>query len=415
VANPGLVLFGQSYTSGVSAELNHTNFVSLASIRSPESEAPEDETLNEDQRAPLILVAVVDKSGSMSGAKMASLKQTLTFIVKELSRRDQLGIVEYDTNVYTTLPMTSMDASGKERAQSVVNALHVGSSTNLSGGLQEGLRMIPSQSDGKTVASVLLMTDGLANHGITSSAGIIQLMHKVQSEGQGRCTVNTFGFGSDHDAKMLKEISDAGEGMYYYIENEDAIAGSFADCLGGLLSTVGQGLELRIDAAEGCTIQRVLTVKTVHTLAEGKSYRVVLGDIQEGEERDIPFEVSLSACSPTPGALVAKLTLTYFDVKSESLKDISADLVVARPAGADLTEEQKAINITVDEHFNRVDGGISLDKAVVLAGQNNLEPARALLTEVINRVNTSPSRAQPSCIALVSQLQATLDGMRSRS
>ena len=36
-------------------------------------------------------------------------------------------------------------------------------------------------------------------------------------------SVYTFGFGSDHNPDMLTKISEAGNGMYYYIENEDKV------------------------------------------------------------------------------------------------------------------------------------------------------------------------------------------------
>ena len=42
-------------------------------------------------------------------------------------------------------------------------------------------------------------------------------------EGPADASVYTFGFGEDHDPDMLKQISDAGNGMYYYIENEDQV------------------------------------------------------------------------------------------------------------------------------------------------------------------------------------------------
>lgn len=46
------------------------------------------------------------------------------------------------------------------------------------------------------------------------------------------CTINTFGYGTDHDAALLKKIADHGQGMYYYIDSTKAISESFADCLG---------------------------------------------------------------------------------------------------------------------------------------------------------------------------------------
>ena len=55
-----------------------------------------------------------------------------------------------------------------------------------------------------------------------------------------QCCVFTMGYGSDHDSEMLHHIADAGNGLYYYIENKDNIPESFCDCLGGLLSVTAQ-------------------------------------------------------------------------------------------------------------------------------------------------------------------------------
>ena len=52
--------------------------------------------------------------------------------------------------------------------------------------------------------------------------------------------VFTFGYGSEHDADSLHAIADAGNGLFYYIDNSDSIPESFCDCLGGLLSVAAQ-------------------------------------------------------------------------------------------------------------------------------------------------------------------------------
>ena len=52
--------------------------------------------------------------------------------------------------------------------------------------------------------------------------------------------VFTFGFGAEHDADLLHAVADAGNGLFYYIDNSDSIPESFCDCLGGLLSVAAQ-------------------------------------------------------------------------------------------------------------------------------------------------------------------------------
>merc|ERR1712096_184545 len=73
-------------------------------------------------------------------------------------------------------------------------------------------------------------------------------------------TVYTFGFGSDHDANLLTKISDAGNGMYYFVETEEKIGESFAHCLGGLASTVAQGIQMTVNV-----VDNGVTIKEVHT------------------------------------------------------------------------------------------------------------------------------------------------------
>ena len=41
-------------------------------------------------------------------------------------------------------------------------------------------------------------------------------------------TVYTFGFGSDHDARMLEALSTEGGGVYYYIDSADKVRRWFA-------------------------------------------------------------------------------------------------------------------------------------------------------------------------------------------
>ena len=52
--------------------------------------------------------------------------------------------------------------------------------------------------------------------------------------------VFTFGYGGEHDADLLSGVSEAGSGLFYYIDNADSIPESFCDCLGGLLSVAAQ-------------------------------------------------------------------------------------------------------------------------------------------------------------------------------
>mmetsp|Transcript_2057 Transcript_2057/g.6207 ORF Transcript_2057/g.6207 Transcript_2057/m.6207 type:complete len:649 (+) Transcript_2057:94-2040(+) len=90
-------------------------------------------------RAPLRLVAVLDKSGSMHGDKLRLVGATMRFMLRHLEARDQLGLVEYDTEVKVLAPLTACDETGRARLDAALARLRPGSQTNLSGGLLRGL------------------------------------------------------------------------------------------------------------------------------------------------------------------------------------------------------------------------------------------------------------------------------------
>ena len=123
------------------ASAAEANLLAVASLQAPS--APVDAA-----RAPLELVAVLDRSGSMRGQKMTLMKQTLNLLVTRsgLQAQDKLGIVVFDDKVQIALPLTSMDEAGRRAAKLAIDAVCVGGTTNLSGGLMQGLQML-CQSD----------------------------------------------------------------------------------------------------------------------------------------------------------------------------------------------------------------------------------------------------------------------------
>ena len=87
----------------------------------------------------------------------------LSLIVKD---QDRLSVVTYDTGVYLDFGLMKTTKDNKAKCLTKIQEIRYGSTTNLSGGLLKGLEQISSRTGDKNeVASVLLFTDGLANHG----------------------------------------------------------------------------------------------------------------------------------------------------------------------------------------------------------------------------------------------------------
>jgi len=63
---------------------------------------------------------------------------------------------------------------------------------------------------------------------------------------EGAFSVHTFGYGADHDAKVMQEIAKSNNGNFYYVENPKDIPTAFANCLGELVSVVADKIEVAL-------------------------------------------------------------------------------------------------------------------------------------------------------------------------
>jgi hypothetical protein len=297
----------------------------------------------------------------------------------------------------------------RAKLAATIDGLRAGSCTNLSGGLFEGMKAMSEKREGaRPVRSILLMTDGLANEGIREGPAIVTAMRSMMGE-RPDYTVYTFGYGLDHNADMLKAISEGGNGMYYFIENNDLIATSFADCLGGLLSVVGQNLSLKLSpVADGYTIKRICT-KKAHTVASGGTEASLsLGDIQSEEERDVLFEVQLPMVvnrhdEPRP-VFVAELT--YVNLLSKSFETAVAEARIARP---EVVPEAQERNPSVVDALDRFKATEAMAEAHQLAQQGQMREARAVLGHMKGFLAARPGGLAPG--GLTANLCADMDEM----
>jgi len=112
-------------------------------------------------RLPLNISFVLDRSGSMQGAKLGYTKQAVQFALRNLDSTDRVSLVTFDNQV--ELPIPSTTAENKDQLAQLVETIYTRGSTNLSGGLLEGVNQVKSAYRQKLVNRVILLTAGLGN------------------------------------------------------------------------------------------------------------------------------------------------------------------------------------------------------------------------------------------------------------
>jgi len=226
-------------------------------------------------------------------------------------------------------------------------------------------------------------------------------------EVQLECTINTFGFGSNHNSELLEKLAERFDGMYYFIRDTDAINESFATCLGGLMSTVATNLQLQVKPLNGAANVKILNDFVMKTQVDVVSAN--LGDIQSEEKRHILFEMDL------PDVKAESSTETYCSVKLNYENTITSKtdvlLSLMQLKRQKLTTKRNDI---VDEQYNRVVVSQALHNADALGRAGQLEKARASLDTAMYTIRSSRSSGTPMSRTLLNDMTETKKGYGSR-
>ena len=364
---------------------------------------------NGEVRAPIDLVAVIDRSGSMSGEKLELVVKVLHFVAQHLKSIDRLSIVTYDNEVEELVSLVNITQKNRDEIDTKIKCIFARGSTNLSGGLLSGMNIMRNRTVKADVASVLLFTDGIANSGITDTAGILTAMDNV-FRGHNTFTVNTFGFGSDHNAFMLKEISRVGNGLFYYIQTTDQIPEIFTNCLGGLLSTIAQNISISIKTLSGAIIKEILSKNTPKLSDGNKQGTVSMGDMQSEEEKDILVELDLPQVDTPVNQVYIKVTLEYFNVIKKDNDQQITEVVIDRRTDISTREP----SLEVDEQRNRFKTIASLIKATKLAEEGRMREATTVISYQQQFISSSRSSMSPRVSLLSNDLDSAVQNLSSK-
>ena len=190
------------------------------------------------------LVFLLDVSGSMSNAnKLPLLKKSLGLLLDQMSPQDKIAIVVYAGAA--GLVLESTPASQKDKIMTALNNLNAGGSTAGGAGIKLAYdiakkNLIP---DGNN--RIILATDGDFNVGTSSSSELVRLVEEKRKEGI-FLTLCGFGMGNYKDGRM-EQISNAGNGNYFYIDNIREAEKVFVTEMRATLFTIAKDVKIQVE------------------------------------------------------------------------------------------------------------------------------------------------------------------------
>jgi len=291
-------------------------------------------SLDNESVAATDLVVVLDRSGSMEGQKLNDARQAIIRLLDQFGPEDRLALVTYSNGVQARSSLVPMNEANRRQLTAVVEQVNAGGGTNLEGGLTRGIDMLmPPPSAGRQ-RKVILISDGLANQGITDTEALGRL---ASAAVENRFSISTVGVGLDFNEMLMTAIADHGAGHYHFLEDPQVFAQVFEAEFQATRLVAAADVNIRIPlesgvslaGAGGYPISYENNTAVIHpgNLLSGQSRtlfltfhvptaqekEIVMGRVQvqyqhHGESRTVEAARPLTvACVPDPAAVLASI------------------------------------------------------------------------------------------------------------
>ncbi len=235
-----------------------------------------------EERRPVNVAFVLDRSGSMAAENKFSLaREAIEQALRMLRAEDRFSLVVYDSEVDVLGPSTNATQGAIRSALDALSRIGPRNSTDLCAGWMNGCDQVSQYVDGQKVSRVLLLTDGLANQGITSRPELARHASELRQRG---VSTSTFGVGADFDERLLRDMAQDGGGNFYFLENALQIPDLITSELGEALEVVMPQAMIEMEIPRGGDVE---VLNRFRSSTVGNALRVELGDVVSSQEVEV--------------------------------------------------------------------------------------------------------------------------------
>jgi Ca-activated chloride channel homolog len=334
-------------------------------------------------RTPLNLAVVLDKSGSMTGAKLEKTKQAAMQLVDRLAPDDIFSLVIFSDSARVLVPAQHVE--DKDALKEKIESIEADGSTALYAGVKMGADQLGEFFSSKRINRVILLSDGLANVGPSSPRQLRRLGSDLAERG---ISVTTIGVGDDYNEDLMAGLAEASDANYYYVQDVEQLPSIFAKELGDLLTVAARDVRIEIVCPDG--------VKPLGFIGRAEKFEnqkavVNLSQFTPGQDRYLFLRCLVNGDQPD----VARVNVNYKDeFDNDTLQSATGT------AKIDFTEDQKisdkSVNGAVVAEKELMLTAVAKDEAMAQADAGNYSEAAKILTAQNRALSAAYPAAPPT-------------------
>jgi len=291
-------------------------------------------------RAPVNIAIVIDKSGSMNGDKIAKAKDAAIMAIDRLNCNDIISVVTYDSRVNVLVPATKV--ADKEMIFRRIKDISAGGSTALYDGVRKGAKELRKFVCDNRVNRLVLLSDGLANVGPQTPTELGRLGASLIKDG---ISVTTIGLGLGYNEDLMTQLAYKSDGSHYFAESANELSGVFDSEFGRALSVVAQEIQIKIKCARGIRPIRLLGRQG---RIEGQNVEVFINQLYSKHEKFIMLEVEVPGTAEWYKRKIAAVNVSYSNLKTHTTDRISGQVDVNFSNSKELIERRTNHSVMAD-------------------------------------------------------------------
>ncbi|MDJ1168071.1 VWA domain-containing protein [Roseofilum sp. BLCC_M154] len=236
------------------------------------------------QNLRLNLCLILDRSGSMAGQPLKTVKQAAIKVIERLQEGDHLSVIAF--NHHAEVLIANQEIDDRKPLTKLIERLEADGGTSIDEGMRLGIEEI-AKGKQDAVSQVFLLTDGENEHGDND-----RCLKLANLATEYKLTINTLGFGAHWNQDILEKLADAGGGTLSYIEHPEEAISAFSRLFDRVQSVGLTNAFLKLSfnpAVRLAELKPVAQVSpdtielSVQTEADG--VRVRLGDLMKDQPR----------------------------------------------------------------------------------------------------------------------------------
>jgi Ca-activated chloride channel homolog len=323
-------------------------------------------------RVPINLAIVIDRSGSMSGQRIAKAREAAIFAVNMLNEDDTLSIVAYDYDAKVIVPSTKV--KDKQKLINLINEnIVAGGGTALFAGLSKGINQVEKQLSKDKVNRIILLSDGQANIGPTSVSELSDLAIIAAKK---HIAISTFGIGADYNELLMSSIASYSDGNHVFVNNSLDLENVFVREFNDVMSAIAQDVIITIQLKDGVKPVRLLGRDGV---IKDNQVTVRMNQIYSNQEKYLLLEVIPPKGKVGENKTLAEVSFEYDNLRTKKTEKKTDTIKIAYTDRQEVVDDAILQDVVAESEIQKVT--LENEKALELYNQGNLDAAKKILDD----------------------------------